>query len=92
MSDSLDGDDETTEQETTAALTVQELLQEHACPLDDEPLVLTSWVLVSEWMDADGARWLDRLWSPTSTRWLREGMLHAALYGDDQPDPEGDDA
>ena len=91
MSDSLDGDDRPTDDETAAALAVHELLQEHARPIDSEPLVLTSWVLVSEWMDAEGNRWLDRLWHPGTSRWLRAGMLHEALYGTDDGEADDDD-
>jgi hypothetical protein len=49
-------------------------------PPNDRPGVLVGWIVISEWMDADGSRWLGRLASEDSTRWQRKGYLHEALY------------
>lgn len=59
--------------------------------------VLTGWVLVGEAMRADGERVIVRWSGPESiTGWLRDGMLHEALYGSwadaiDGDDDDGDD-
>jgi hypothetical protein len=44
--------------------------------------VLTGWVLVSEWMDTDGERWLTKGHSASKAEWEAAGMHHEALYGD----------
>jgi hypothetical protein len=55
------------------------------CP--PEPgAILTGWVVVAEWMDADGGKHLTRLSSKPVTTWLVAGMLHEALYGGDWDD------
>lgn len=40
--------------------------------------VLTGFVLVIEWVDTDGERWLQREHPPESTVWQRLGLLEAA--------------
>ncbi|HVM07197.1 MAG TPA: hypothetical protein VM345_01940 [Acidimicrobiales bacterium] len=51
--------------------------------------VLTGWVVVVEFMDDTGDRWLTRLDAKNMTVWGREGMLHNALLGDwDRDDDE----
>lgn len=46
--------------------------------------LLTGYVLVAEWMDESGERWLSRIDGPPGavTGWHRDGMLHEALYGE----------
>lgn len=44
--------------------------------------MLTAWVLVAEWVGADGTRHLTRVGSSPSTTWGVSGMLHEALFGD----------
>lgn len=43
--------------------------------------VLTGWVLVSEWMDEEGVKWISKGSSDTLTDWVSNGFLHEALYG-----------
>lgn len=51
-------------------------------PIDiDSPATLTGWVIVSEWMDDDGDRWLSRGWAASKAKWEVDGMLHEVLYG-----------
>lgn len=50
--------------------------------------VLTGWVLVTEWMDHDGERWLSKGRAATTPVWAGNGMHHEALYGHW---PSGDD-
>ncbi len=57
-------------------------------PVDiDRPAILTGWVVVAEWMDDGGKRWLSRGWSSSKAKWDADGMMHEALYGSwDQDD------
>lgn len=53
---------------------------------DDEPVVCTGWVLVAEWVDTQGVKWLsvnsgDAAGEPLTT-WGKSGMLNEALNGD----------
>lgn len=50
------------------------------------PAMLTGWVAVLEWTDADGDRWLTKENSPTMSWWHADGMHHAALYDWDDED------
>jgi hypothetical protein len=50
-----------------------------------EDAVLVGWVLVSEWMDPTGERWLSKMSGSNGgdsgpTRWTERGYLHEALY------------
>jgi hypothetical protein len=47
--------------------------------------ILTGFVLVAEWMDGDGQRWLSLLHGSNggesdAPEWQRQGYLHNALY------------
>lgn len=49
--------------------------------------VLVAWVLVGEWMDGEGKKWLSMLEGSDGgesdlTMWQRQGFLHNALYDD----------
>lgn len=59
---------------------VHEAIQRHA-PRGEDAL-LTGWVLVAEWVDHDGGRWLSKAHAASTPSWTADGMLHAALYGD----------
>lgn len=48
----------------------------------ERPAVLTGWVVVAEWMDDDGEKWLSRAHSASLTEWHANGLHHEALYGD----------
>lgn len=69
---------------------VTELLQRQGPPPPDDDdgdgirgqAICTGWVLVSEWMDETGERWLSRGWAPSKAKWEADGMLHESLYGD----------
>ena len=37
--------------------------------------VLVGWVVVAEWMDTGGRRWLADTRPPTTSRWAAHGML-----------------
>lgn len=43
---------------------------------------LTGWVVVSEWMDDSGERWLSSIRSEFTTRWAEIGMLYEVINGD----------
>jgi hypothetical protein len=59
---------------------VQTAVQQNA-PIGREAL-LTGWVLIAEWMDHDGDRWLTREQAATTTQWTASGMYHEALHSD----------
>lgn len=44
--------------------------------------ILTGWVVVTEWMDHNGARWLSKGHAASKASWEARGMIHEALYGD----------
>lgn len=50
--------------------------------------VLVGWVIVCDWMDDEGERWLSKAHSSSITTWGASGMHHDALYG---TWPEGDE-
>jgi len=63
--------------------TLHELIQSVRPDMDEERLegsLLAGWVLVAEWMDREGDRWLSRISHPGCTKWQREGYLHDALF------------
>lgn len=64
-------------------------LQEQGPPPDGDSgedvigtAVLTGWVVVEEWMDSDGDRWLTRGYAASKAKWEADGMIHETLYGD----------
>lgn len=58
--------------------TIQEL-----GPADiEKQAVLVGWVIVCDWMDEDGDRWLSKAHSASVPEWSANGMHHEALYGD----------
>lgn len=59
---------------------IHEAIQRHA-PKGREA-ILTGWVMVTEWVDRDGERWLSRARAAATTSWAANGMHHEALYGD----------
>lgn len=61
-----------------------------AAPQNRPEALLVGWVVVAEWVDGNGARWLSRWSSETVTAWQMDGMLHHALY-DPGWDSEGPD-
>ena len=67
---------------------ITEILSSHKPEMGDEDSVLTGYVLVSEWMDAAGDRWLASTETPTMTGWTRDGILHKRLYGWEDPSDE----
>lgn len=54
-------------------------IQEHA-PIGSEAL-LTGWVLVAEWVDHDGERWITKAHAASTSAWAAKGMHHEALHG-----------
>jgi hypothetical protein len=56
--------------------------------------IVTGWVIVVEWMDPDGGKWLSRFNGDGAdlplVAWQMEGMLHNALHeswDDDEAEP-----
>ena len=58
---------------------IHEALQEHMPRGQDA--VLTGWVVVAEWIDHDGERWLSKGHAASTSAWTAAGMLHEALHG-----------
>jgi hypothetical protein len=58
---------------------IHDAIQHHA-PLGSEAL-LTGWVLVAEWMDPHGERWLSKAHAASTSDWAAKGMHHEALHG-----------
>ena len=44
--------------------------------------ILTSWVVIAEWMDNDGERYLSHCRAPSTTSWTAHGMMHDVLHGE----------
>jgi hypothetical protein len=44
--------------------------------------VLTAWVVVTEWMDEDGCKWLSKCHSSSIADWTAKGFHHEALFGE----------
>lgn len=57
---------------------------------EDKSAVLSGWVVVTEWMDEDGDRWLAKAHAASLTNWTAAGFHHEALYGE-WPEPGEDD-
>ena len=53
-------------------------------PVDPEEhgSVLTGWVIVQEWMNPAGEKFLTRAWDHALSQWSAKGMIHEVLYGD----------
>jgi hypothetical protein len=51
-------------------------------------LTLGGWVLMAEWIEADGQKLLTRLVSDRSSAWLIKGFLHEGLYTEWPSDPQ----
>lgn len=58
-----------------------DFLQDQGPPDFDRPAVLTGWVIVADWMDDEGERWLTRGYSSSLAKWHAFGLLHEALFG-----------
>lgn len=61
-------------------------LQENSTHHTAEGALLTGWVVVTEWMDGNGEKWLAKSHSPNVANWVAAGYHHEALYGD-WPEP-----
>jgi hypothetical protein len=51
-------------------------------------VLLTGWVVVAEWMDAGGDRFISRMLSDGSTPWQAKGYLYEGLNGSWPYNPE----
>lgn len=65
-------------------------LQEQGPAEIDKQAVLVGWVVVQDWMDEDGDRWLTRAHSASIPTWVAAGLHHEALNGN-WPDRDSDD-
>lgn len=61
---------------------IHDAIQANARLGKEDGAILTGWVLVAEWMDPQGERWLSRGHAASTTQWSANGMSHEALYGD----------
>lgn len=51
-----------------------------------EGAVLTGWVVITEWMDTDGEKWLSFNRAEATAPWAAKGMCWEALHNLDAPD------
>lgn len=58
---------------------IHEAIQGHM-PMGKEA-VLTGWVIVAEWMDHEGERWLSKGRAASTPAWTANGMHHEAIHG-----------
>jgi len=58
---------------------------------DDRAAILVNWVVVTEWMDENGGRWLAKCHSASMPHWHAQGLHHEALYGNWPDADEADD-
>lgn len=49
---------------------------------DEAGSILTGWVVVQEWMNPAGEKFLTRAWDHSLATWSAKGMMHEVLYGD----------
>jgi hypothetical protein len=43
--------------------------------------ILTGWIVISEWMDKDGERYLGHCRAASTSAWTARGMMHDVLFG-----------
>ncbi len=69
--------------EAERRLRIAAAIQADGPGLGDRESILTSWVVVAEWMDDKGQRWLSKnngdAAGETMTKWAVNGFLHEAL-------------
>lgn len=59
---------------------LEKVLAEHSPDFDERAAVLTGYVVVTEWSDEKGERWLAATETPGMPTWQARGMLHERLY------------
>ena len=59
---------------------IHEAIQQNATLAEEA--ILTGWVLVAEWVDHSGQRWLSKAHAASTTDWTARGMHHEALHGE----------
>lgn len=59
---------------------LQASISAHQPDLDDRAAVLVGYVVVAEWSDERGERWLSTASAPDMPSWAIRGLLHEALY------------
>lgn len=74
---------------------ISESFQRNAPWDPDDGKVIVGWVVVCEWLDGDGKRWLSlnsgNADGEELPNWTRDGYLHEGLYGKWDHEPEEDD-
>lgn len=65
-------------------------LQEQGPADMEKQAVLVGWVIVLDWMDEDGDRWLSKAHAASLPTWVAGGLHHEALYAK-WPDPEDEE-
>ncbi len=69
---------------------IHEALQKNS-PQGKAGSLLTGWVVVTEWMDADGDKVLAKAHSANIAQWAANGYHFEALHGVWPPDEEDDE-
>lgn len=76
--------------------TMEDLLQTIAGDAFPSGALCTAWVLITEWMDSNGAIWTWTAADPNSPPWRKQGLVQWSLdaglddYDDDEEDDEDD--
>lgn len=60
---------------------IHDVLQANSPAHTERGGILTGWVVVTEWMDTEGERWLAKAHSSSLVPWSASGFHHEALYG-----------
>jgi hypothetical protein len=68
---------------------IHQALQLLGLPDGDRAGVLVGVVVVCDWADGQGERWLTQSASPGMPWWQRDGLLHAALLEEWDDDEDG---
>jgi hypothetical protein len=63
---------------------IHEAIQVNAGHVQDASggAILTGWVVLAEWMDKDGDRYLSHCRAPSTSAWTARGMAHDYIYGE----------
>jgi hypothetical protein len=63
---------------------LDEAIQANAADVHDASggAILTGWIVIAEWMDKDGERWLSQCRSASTPSWTARGMMHEVLHGE----------
>jgi hypothetical protein len=74
-----------------AQAALENAIHAYESAMDGDGKIITSWIVVAEWINADGEEVLAAFTSPCLTYWKANGMLEAAPYQIVYEDDDEDD-